>query len=257
MSVKSDFTGKKALVVEDDPFMRKSVVEFLVDMGFKVEAAGHYDLAEQLLEAYRFQLLVVDIAIPRWSDEDAEPRLPLGLEIVRAIKQISPDCGVLVWSAYTHFLPDVMTLITNGHTGLAYIPKGSRASTLQEAVCQVMAGGFYVHAGTISAQPFDVERQFLAAMSPDTAEIVQSVAERIPTLSPRQRQVVERYNIHPGIIASELGLSISTIRNYQNAIYGNLELRESSTGAQEMQWGAIIALAVILLRLRRNKMNSL
>jgi len=231
--------------------MRGAVTDFLTDFGFQVETASTYAAAKCHLNGNRFRLLVADLAIPRESDEDSEPRLPLGLDIVKEVKSTTPDCGVVVWSAYTHYLPDIMALISDGRRGLAYVAKGSRASTLREAIRQALNGDVFLHGGAISSQPLDVERQFLAALPAETAGAVKHVAALIPNLTPRQRQVVERFTVRPEVIAAELGVSVHTIRNYQDAIYEKLDLRDSLSETQKMRRDALIVLAVLLQRLHK------
>jgi DNA-binding NarL/FixJ family response regulator len=239
-----------ALLVEDDPFMRQSVASFLTDFGFEVNAASTYAQAVALLEggATSFQLAIVDLSLPERSDEDIVPRAPLGLVITRQIKQTHPQMGVVVWSAYTHHLPDILSLVDEGHRGLAYVPKGSRAKTLRLAIDLVMAGDVYLPSNAIARSAPDAVARFLHALRPDVALAVQNVEARLDLLTPRQLEVATLLALRPDAIAKELGLGEKTIRNYVDSVYETLDLKDIAT--QDLRRDSLIVLAILLRRLR-------
>ena len=242
----------RALLVEDDPFMRGAVTDFLTDMEFEVVAVATYRDALDCVNSPEdeFGIAVVDLSIPRETDADSEPREPLGLAIVRAIKATSPETGVVVWSAFVQFLPEIISLVTQGYSGLAYVPKGSQASTLRTAIERVQAGDVYFHGGAVGNQPIAAKTQFLAALQPVVANVVKNVANRLNDLSPRQRKVVELMVYRPTTIAEELGLKEKTVRNYQDAIFEQLGLRDPLLEVQNFSRGPIIVLALTLDHLR-------
>jgi len=243
-----------ALLVEDDPFMQGAVSDFLIEMGFAVQPVSTFQAASQLLQAQSpadaYRIAIVDLSIPRHSDLDHAPREPLGLHLVRQIKSQTPATGVVVWSAYTHFLPQVIELVTRGQRGLAFVPKGSRAATLRQAIERVLVGDVYFHGSAIATIANEAERAFLAAMPADIVEIVQEAAQRYELLSPRQQQVMERFAYRPEVIAADLGVDLHTVRNYQDGLYERLGLKDALSGAQQMRREAVIVLAVLLRRLR-------
>lgn len=247
-------TQGSALLVEDDPFMQGAVNHFLAEMGFSVQTVSTFQDASQLLHAQTpadaFRIAVVDLSIPRLSDVDYARREPLGLHLVRQIKQQAPATGVVVWSAYTHFLPQVIELVTRGHRGLAFVPKGSRAATLRRAIEQVMVGDVYFHGSAIADVATEAERAFLSAMPAEIVEVVVEVAQRYDQLSPRQQQVMDRFTYRPEIIAEDLGLDVRTVRNYQDGVYERLGLKESAAGGPQVRREAVVVLAVLLRRLR-------
>lgn len=239
----------RGLLVEDDPFMRQAVAGFLTNLGFEVDSASDYAQAMSLLEraSIGLRLAVVDLSLPEQGDEDVAPRKPLGLAIARHIKQTRRHAGVLIWSAYTHHLADILALIEDGHRGLAFVPKGSRAETLRRAVSLVMEGDVYLPAGAIArTAPGAVER-FLQALRPDVAHIVREVELRLNDLAPRHIDIATRFALRPEAIASELGLETKTIRNYSDNLYEALGLKEDFQG---MRRDSLIVLAVLLRRLQ-------
>jgi len=84
------------------------------------------------------------------------------------------------------------------------------------------------------------------------AKIISEVAERFDDLSPRQMEVVERMTKTPAVIARELNLEVRTVRNYQDAIYERLGLREVGGAVQEVRRDPIIILAFLLYRIRHS-----
>ena len=234
--------------------MRSAVADFLRDeMEMTVHTATCYGEAHRRLIASGadYDLALLDISLPEISDADSV-RSPLGVKLVRELKKINPDCGVVLWSAYTHFLPEIMTLIAEGYQGLAYVPKGSRMQVLKTAIERVMKGDVFLHRAVLGEPQSDVEKTLLSFLDPDVAKIISEVAERFDDLSPRQMEVVERMTKTPAVIARELNLEVRTVRNYQDAIYERLGLREMRGDVQEVRRDPIITLAYLLYRVRHS-----
>jgi DNA-binding NarL/FixJ family response regulator len=243
------------LLVEDDPFMRTAVADFLrEEMGMGVQMAVSYNEARGQLQrhASAYELALVDISLPREDDSETE-RQPLGVKLVRELKERNPDCGVVLWSAYTHFLHEIMALISEGYQGLAYVPKGSRMQVLKTAIERVMKGDVFLHRAVLGDPQVDIEKTILSAFDPPTAQLVADVADRLDELSPRQMEVVERMTKTPAAIARDLNLEVRTVRNYQDAIYERLGLRDALGDMQEVRRDPVITLALLLYRLRQSR----
>lgn len=241
----------QALLVEDDPFMRQAVGGFLTNLGFIVDTASSFVQAMSFLTSTTtdLRLAVVDLSLPERGDEDIAPRKPLGLAIARHIKQTRRHAGVLVWSAYTHHLTDILALIEDGYRGIAFVPKGSRAETLRRAIVLALDGDVYLPAGAIARSTSEAVAQFLHALRPDVALVVQNVEARLGQLSPRQFEVAALLTLRPDAIARELGLSEKTIRNYLDDLYENLQLKDHDMDDYRRE--GIVALAFLLRRLHQ------
>jgi len=235
--------------------MRRAVSEFLEDMGFHVYAAATYVQGYQMLIQMgpEFRLAVLDIYLTYHSDEDGASRKPLGLDLCRRLKVISPRCGVLLWSAFSHHVSDVAQLVAEGMTGLAYVPKGSRLATIQDLIARVQQDEVAICVQEDDRHLEDVADRFLATLDDDLAELVRVVRNRLPRLSPRQRDVMVLLPRSPQAIAAQLGLAIATVRNYIDASYASLGLREGALAVQPYRHQSIIVLAVILDGLLRPK----
>jgi len=233
--------------------MRSAVADFLQEeMEMTVHSATSYGDAHSKLIAMGadYKLALLDISLPEISDDNV--RAPLGVKLVRELKQVNPDCGVVLWSAYTHFLPEIMALIAEGYQGLAYVPKGSRMQVLKTAIERVMKGDVFLHRAVLGEPQSDVEKSLMSFFDPTIAKIISEVAERFDELSPRQMEVVERMTKTPAVIARELNLEVRTVRNYQDAIYERLGLREVGGAVQEVRRDPIIILAFLLYRIRHS-----
>jgi two-component system chemotaxis response regulator CheY len=87
-----DFAGHTALVVEDDPAIRKLLRKYLGKMGFDVQEAATGKAALSLLEAERIpQLVCLDVMLPELSGYEI-------CEHIRATPRLK-DVQVLIVSA--------------------------------------------------------------------------------------------------------------------------------------------------------------
>ncbi len=86
-------TPISVLIIEDEPYIRDSLAEFLVDEGFMVEIA---ESGEEALDCYRkrrFHLCIVDI---RLSGMD-------GTRAIQKIKDLDPQTRILVFTGSLEF----------------------------------------------------------------------------------------------------------------------------------------------------------
>jgi len=80
----------RILLVEDDDFVRKLLVEGLERLGFVVRAASGSAAAQQLIEAFEADVLVTDVVMRGGS----------GLDVAREFRVHRPDAAVLFVSGY-------------------------------------------------------------------------------------------------------------------------------------------------------------
>jgi DNA-binding response OmpR family regulator len=79
----------KILVVEDHPGLLSAIREALEAEKFLVEQAADFTVADEKVHLYRYDLIIVDINLPGGS----------GLEIIRAVKRLDGETGIIVVSA--------------------------------------------------------------------------------------------------------------------------------------------------------------
>jgi DNA-binding response OmpR family regulator len=81
--------SERILVIEDDPSILRGLQLNLTMEGYSVRSAGDGETGLQLARAERFDLLVVDVMLPRLG----------GLELIRELRRDDPDLPVLILSA--------------------------------------------------------------------------------------------------------------------------------------------------------------
>lgn len=102
----------KILIVDDDEHLRKALREVMRREGYDVVLAANKEEALDLASTARFAAAIVDM---RMDESEAD-----GIEILRRIKEVSPDTAVLVMTAY----PNVETAVESMKLGAAdYISK--------------------------------------------------------------------------------------------------------------------------------------
>ena len=88
------------LLVDDLPEFIETERQLLqeCELGYKVEAASTTEKATELLEHERFDLVILDLMMPKKS----------GLELLHEIKRRWPGTPVLIYSAYLDRIPETV-----------------------------------------------------------------------------------------------------------------------------------------------------
>ncbi len=79
----------KILIVEDEPALNKSMVEYLGSQHYLCESVKNYDDALEKMELYQYDCIVLDIMLPGGS----------GLELLKVLKAANKMDGVIIISA--------------------------------------------------------------------------------------------------------------------------------------------------------------
>lgn len=80
---------RRALIVEDDPAIRKLVEKLLTRKGIDIDTASDGTRALDKLRAETYSALILDLMVPEVN----------GFEIIEFVKQHSPDLPIAVVSA--------------------------------------------------------------------------------------------------------------------------------------------------------------
>lgn len=120
-----EFTGKKALIVEDDDDIRGLLEIVLSQMGFQVTSANTG--ADALVRArdLRPELITLDVGLPDMN----------GIEVLRALRTFSEDKIVMLTSRGQQ--SDVEAGMNAGAT--AYLVKPFRPASLREEIAAILA----------------------------------------------------------------------------------------------------------------------
>ena len=78
------------LVVDDEPIIRSNLAEFLEQEGYAVATASTGELALQIVERQRFDVVLCDVNLPGID----------GIEVLERVLRLSPETFVLLITAY-------------------------------------------------------------------------------------------------------------------------------------------------------------
>jgi DNA-binding NtrC family response regulator len=108
----------RLLFVDDERSIRETLSIILLRYGFTVSVAATVTEALQKMQTQEFDLLLCDLNIERESD---------GLEVVKAIRKVNPNCVTIILTAY----PGTESAVESIHLGIdEYIVKPTDADTL-------------------------------------------------------------------------------------------------------------------------------
>jgi DNA-binding response OmpR family regulator len=110
---------KKILVVDDEENIRELYRDELVEQGFEVELAEDGFKALERLDAFRPDLVTLDVKMPGID----------GLEVLRRIREKDVNIPVLLLTAFGEFRQDFNTWASD-----AYIVKSANLTELVETV---------------------------------------------------------------------------------------------------------------------------
>lgn len=91
------------LIIEDEVDLLESITKFLVSESFTVESAASFQEAEEKINLYSYDCVVVDINLPGGS----------GLDIIHKLKSKNKDAGIIIISA-KNSLDDKLTGLNIG-----------------------------------------------------------------------------------------------------------------------------------------------
>jgi len=113
------------LVIDDDPDVRRFLVDSLESLGYRVQAAEDGPSALAALERERPDVMVVDFAMPGMT----------GAEVARLARERLPDLPIVFASGYS----DTAAIERVLGAGTAVLRKPFRVADLQEAVADALA----------------------------------------------------------------------------------------------------------------------
>jgi DNA-binding response OmpR family regulator len=79
----------KILIVEDEKELLLEIQEYLQREHFLCEIASDFHLAESSIATFEYDIAIIDISLPGGS----------GLDLVRMIKMLYPETGIIIVSA--------------------------------------------------------------------------------------------------------------------------------------------------------------
>lgn len=87
-------------IVEDDPIMRLGMNHFLKSQGYVVSQSSDGASALRMIEKERFDLIITDLKLPEYD----------GIEVLKKVKAVSEDIGVIIITAYAEIKSAVQAI---------------------------------------------------------------------------------------------------------------------------------------------------
>lgn len=113
------------MVVDDEPGIRTALRANFLRHGWKVDTASCVREAVRNVEHQEYDLVITDIRMPDGS----------GMEVMQAVRRVSPTTGVILLTAYGS-VPDAVNAMRGG--ALDYLTKPIPFDRVQAAAAQVM-----------------------------------------------------------------------------------------------------------------------
>jgi CheY-like chemotaxis protein len=112
---------KKILIIEDEPDVAKTIKAYLEGAGYEAEYS--LDAAKAVNDLKRFDLLLLDLIMPKFS----------GRQVLKEMKKLGIKTPVVVLSAVG--LPGVTSAeLSRDYPGILFVPKTSMQGELLPAI---------------------------------------------------------------------------------------------------------------------------
>ena len=234
------------LLVEDNPFNRDGVKQYLELKGFNVVEAGDEATSWNLAEAHQPEVAVVDIVIPADSYATAQLEESRGARLAIRLKRSFPAMGVVLFSAYPDRGKYIFDMMQRGVRGVAYKLKGCPPSALLDAIRAVQSGQVIIDSEVTNINSLAVA--FEAQLEANEAFWIKEAASRLAELTPREKEVAQRMAASHKVdsIAASLGLTPKSVENYINRIYRKLGLTHLAETNPGLRKAVVLAKAWML-----------
>jgi DNA-binding NarL/FixJ family response regulator len=193
----------RIILADDDILLREGLASLLERSGFQVVAqAGSALELQDLVPEHEPELVIVDIRMPPTHTTE-------GLEAARAIREESPDIGILVFSAHVEVEHAMELLATGRRIGYLLKSRLTDVQELVEALERILAGGSVV-------DPALVQELVSARTKEDPLE----------DLTPRELEVLglmAEGRSNAGI-ARSIWVTEGTVEKHVHSILGKLRL---------------------------------
>jgi DNA-binding NarL/FixJ family response regulator len=200
----------KVSIVEDDTKLRETAVRYFAGQsGFRcMKAYANAEDALTDIPAHLPDVVLMDINLPGMS----------GIECVARLRRVAPSVKIIMLTVFEEG-EQVFQALSAGAFG--YLVKSNRPAKILEAIREVYNGGSPMsgHIARKVVQSFQAHAAASAAAKAETEALTARELEVLQGLS-RGHPYKE--------IASELGISLSTVRTYIQRIYEKLHVHSQT-----------------------------
>jgi DNA-binding NarL/FixJ family response regulator len=200
----------KVSIVEDDAKLRETVVRYFAGQsGFRcLRAYANAEAALADIPLHVPDVVLMDINLPGIN----------GIECVTRLRKAAPSVKIIMLTVFEEG-EQVFQALSAGAFG--YLVKSNRPAKILEAIREVYDGG--------SPMSGHIARKVVQSFQAHAAENAAANAET-ESLTTREMEVLQGLSRgHPyKEIASELGISLSTVRTYIQRIYEKLHVHSQT-----------------------------
>lgn len=196
------------LIVDDEPVARQSLTDILRLEGYSVAAVPNGQAAVEYVRSHTVDAMIVDLRMPGMN----------GLEVIRAVNQISPDTEIILLTAYGSTESAVEALRLRIHDYLLKPAAPAQViASLKRALERRAARRRALGAGLEAAQA-DELREFRLGDDTlvDLARRVIRAGNRTVPLTPAEGRLLRVFLEHPGRVFSHREL-VLLVQGYETA----------------------------------------
>lgn len=230
----------KILIVDDEPGMRSSLSDVLLQEGYQVVAVDSGEAAIGKLETDQFDLMLLDVMMPGMS----------GVEVLRVAHQVAPDIKVILLTAHGTLDTAVEALRLGAHD---YLLKPASAHDILASISRGLA-----RRAEKQQKKYLIEQLESSLQKLKDTEGFQTVATSEPHLLPLEDSVmfdVNRREIWQGDVRVGLtpteGKLLRVLVENRGRVLSHRELVFQVQGYEASDWEAPEVLRPLISRLRR------
>ncbi|MFV9552401.1 response regulator [Algibacter sp. PT7-4] len=213
----------KIAIADDNTFLIKTVEEklsFFEDLKVRISALNGSDLLEKLQSNHNIDIILMDIEMPVLN----------GIETTQIIKQKYPHIKIIMLTVFDND-ENIFNAIKAGADG--YLLKEVNAGNLHKGIIETLNGGAAMHP-SIALKTLKLLRNPLGIDNVKAQENIK--------LTPREVEVLEHLSkgLSYNLIASNLILSVGTVRKHIENIYKKLQVHNKLEAVQKAKRNNLI-----------------
>lgn len=207
----------RALLVEDDPWVRASVSSTLRQCGsysLEAECSSLAEASRALLTLPALDVALVDLGLPDGS----------GLDLIPKIRALFPEVGIVAFTVFEE-PAIVFSALRAGARG--YLLKATPLGEIPAALREVATGGAPMSPA--------IARLVLDAFAPLPAPFPGHALPAAPALSPREREILGLLALGHTYadVGRALGIRLGTVQGHVKTLYDKLCVSSKAEAAVE------------------------
>lgn len=178
------------LIVDADPYERLGLRAAFQSRDHTVAEASDLAAALHLTETQTFDAVITDISLPADERVEGWARTTFGIDLARRVKMAQPQVGLVLYSAYEHYLDEFLELLGAGLRGLAYCLKGRRNDLLLATLTQVVAGRVEIDP-EVHTRAHTIANELRLRLTPAERPWVERAVTILPKLTSQEAKAIQ------------------------------------------------------------------